>query len=221
MHFDILVEDVSGKEALEVLVPKVIDASNTYRVISYKGIGEIPKDLKTTQDPRKRVLLAQLPKLLNGYGRTYQSYPQDYHAALIFICDLDKKCLKTFRDELYSVLAKCAYKPNVRFCIAVEEGEAWLLGDLTAVKNAYPNARQSVLDSYVNDSICGTWEKLAEAVYPGGLAALSSKGSQLIGKEKSEWAKKITPFMNVESNKSQSFNYLIAKIAELANSSSP
>ncbi len=30
----------------------------------------------------------------------------------------------------------------------------------------------NILNSYVNDSICGTWETLADAVYLGGAAAL-------------------------------------------------
>ncbi|GHT50265.1 hypothetical protein FACS1894102_5660 [Spirochaetia bacterium] len=58
MHFEILVEDSSGKELLDIIVPKIIDISiHTYKIIKYKGCGRIPKDLKTTQDPQKRILL--------------------------------------------------------------------------------------------------------------------------------------------------------------------
>ena len=52
MHFEILVEDVSGKEMLNLLLPKILpeDRGDTFKVISYKGIGSIPKGLKTSQD---------------------------------------------------------------------------------------------------------------------------------------------------------------------------
>ena len=42
------------------------------------------------------------------------------------------------------------------------------------VKSAYPNAKDAVLNSYVQDSICGTWEVLADAVHPGGSQLLKS-----------------------------------------------
>ena len=46
MHFEILVEDQSGKKALEVLVPKIIGDAHTFRIHEYKGIGRIPRDLQ-------------------------------------------------------------------------------------------------------------------------------------------------------------------------------
>ncbi|MGC9314486.1 MAG: hypothetical protein ACP5G4_02525, partial [bacterium] len=57
------------------------------------------------------------------------------------------------------------------------------------------------------DSICGTWETLADAIYPGGAAKLSEKGWQTIGKEKASWAKKICPHMVIDNNHSPSFSY--------------
>lgn len=158
-----------------------------------------------------------MPKLLNGYGRTFSKYPNNCHAVVILICDLDDRCLKVFRKELFAVLYSCNPKPKTRFCFAIEEGEAWLLGDLDAIKTAYPKAKKDVLDSYVNDSICGTWEKLADAVYPGGSSALSAKGWQAVGAEKSEWTQKIAPVMKVEINRSPSFRYFCDKLLDLSN----
>ena len=124
--------------------------------------------------------------------------------------------MKAFKEELNTILNACDPKPTTRFCIAIEEGEAWFLGDIPAIKKAYPRAKESELNSYVNDSICGTWEKLADAVFPGGATALSSKGWVAVGTEKSKWAEKITPHMNVDSNDSSSFGYFRSKIRELA-----
>ena len=193
MHFEIVVEDQSGKMMLDLLIPKIIGDQHTFKVYPYKGIGKIPKNLTSSADVRKRILLDQLPRLLRGYGKTFASYPPDYLVAVIVVCDLDDKCLKAFRQELFAILNACDPKPETRFCIAIEEGEAWLLGDILAIKEAYPNARDNVLRSYENDSICGTWELLADAVFSGGASGLKDRGWQVVGREKSVWAEKITP----------------------------
>ena len=176
MHFEIVVEDQSGKTMLDLLIPKIIGDQHTFKVYPYKGIGKIPKNLISSTDVRKRILLDQLPRLLRGYGKTFASYPPDYLVAVIVVCDLDDKCLKAFRQELFAILNACDPKPETRFCIAIEEGEAWLLGDILAIKEAYPNARDNVLRSYENDSICGTWELLADAVFSGGANELKKEG---------------------------------------------
>ena len=215
MHFEVLVEDQSGKKALDILIPKIIGDQHTFRVIEYRGIGRIPKNLKSGIEANKRILLARLPSLLRGYGKTFADYPLDYPAAVILVCDLDDKCLKTFRQELFSVLNACNPKPETRFCIAIEEGEAWLLGDIPAIKAAYPNAKDNVLDRYKNDAICGTWELLADAVFLGGANELKKNGRRAVGREKSIWAESITTHMNVETNTSPSFCYFHKKIREL------
>lgn len=212
MHFEILVEDQSGKKALDILVPKIVGNNHTFRIISYKGIGRLPENLTRTSDPNKRILLDQLPRLLQGYGKTYTN---NYPGVVIVVCDLDKSCLKIFREELLQVLNRCNPSPTTRFCIAIEEGEAWFLGDLAAIKLAYPRAKQKILNSYQNDSICETWKKLADAVYPGGAKKLSTQGWQAVGAEKSKWAEKISPKLNVDNNKSPSFCYFRDKLREL------
>jgi len=70
------------------------------------------------------------------------------------------------------------------------------------------------LKSYVNDSICGTWELLADAIYPGGHKTLENK--KMVGAEKLQWAEKIAPQMDVERNYSPSFNNFRTKLEELA-----
>ena len=202
MHFEILVEDQSGKKALDILVPKIIGDEHTFRVLPYKGIGRIPKNLRGKPDASKRILLDNLPRLLRAYGKTFASYPNGYLAAVILVCDLDDKCLKPFRTERFGILDACNPKPETRFCFAIEEGEAWFLGDSAAVKTAYPKAKDAILQAYKNDSICGTWECLADALFPGGSQALLAKGWQAIGAEKSTWSERITPHMNLEINTS-------------------
>lgn len=218
MHFEILVEDQSGKKTLDILIPKIIGNNHTFKVHSYKGLGQIPRNLAGSTDVSKRILLDRLPRLLRGYGKTFSSYPADYSAAVILVCDLDDRCLKQFRTELICILESCSPRPETHFCIAIEEGEAWFLGDIPAVKAAYPKAKDTILQGYVNDSICGTWERLADAIFPGGAKVLSEKGWAGIGFEKSVWAEKITPHMNWQDNASPSFGYFTKKLLGLMES---
>ena len=58
MHFEVLVEDASGAIMLEVLLEKILGGQqHTYKIHSYKGIGRLPKDLKVSVGPAKRILL--------------------------------------------------------------------------------------------------------------------------------------------------------------------
>jgi len=204
MHFEILVEDASGKIALESILEKILGPNkqdHSYRIFPYKGIGRIPKNLRGTIDPQKRILLDRLPKLLRGYGKSLGGIS----AAVIVVVDLDDKDCLVFKREMLDILDACNPQPTALFRIAIEEGEAWLLGDRDAVKTAYPHAKEKILDAYMQDSICGTWEKLADAVYPGGSQKLIKLGWPHTGQAKCEWAKNIATHLNVESNQSRSF----------------
>jgi hypothetical protein len=67
MHFVILVKDISGQTALEILIPKIISTQqHTFKIPYYKRIGHIPKDLKSASEANKRILLDQLPQLIQG-----------------------------------------------------------------------------------------------------------------------------------------------------------
>ncbi len=212
MHFEILVEDQSGQCMLEHVLPKILGSEHSFRTHAYRGIGRIPKGLRATGDASRRLLLDRLPSLLAGYGRWERS---GYRHAVIVVCDLDDKCLKAFLATLNEVLARCEPAPLTRFCVAIEEGEAWLLGDPEAILRAYPNAKCTKLASYTNDSVCGTWEFLADVVFPGGLKRLKEALGNP-GHAKYEWANAIAPHMDVERNNSPSFQYFRRKVLELA-----
>ena len=214
MHFEVLAEDKSGRIALDVILEKILGANgpvHSWRIHPYKGSGHIPQDLREVTDPSKRILLDQLPRLLRGYGRSLQP-----SAAVIVVVDLDDRDCTEFKQELLDVLNVCNPRPETLFRIAIEESEAWLLGDRAAVKAAYPGAKEPVLDAYVQDSICGTWEILADAVHPGGSAPLKKSGYPEAGKAKCEWAGAIAPYMEVDRNQSRSFQVFRDGVRHLA-----
>lgn len=202
MHIEMLVEDSSGKALLDVLVPKILGewgSVHTWNIHHYKGVGRIPAGLSTQGDPAKRILLDQLPRILQGYGKTPGI------DAVVVVLDSDRRNCTDFLVELKTLAAHCHPAPNTLFRLAIEEMEAWYLGDRGALVTAYPRAKSRVLDNYTQDSVCGTWELLADAVYSGGSASIKRIGWPLPGQVKHEWAKKIAPLLNIEQNQSPSF----------------
>jgi hypothetical protein len=170
------------------------------------------KNLRGTTDPQRRILLDRLPKLLKGYGKSLQNVPA---AVVVVVVDLDDKDCLVFKQEMVDILDGCDPQPTTLFRIAIEEGEAWFLGDRKAVKTAYPHAKVQVLNNYKQDSICGTWETLADAVYLGGSQELKRLGWPHTGQTKCEWASNIAPHLDVENNQSRSFQVFRTGIINL------
>ena len=135
---------------------------------------------------------------------------------MLVVVDLDSQDCVRFKRELLGVLQTCNPRPTTVFRIAIEEGEAWLLGDRDAVKAAYPNAKDAVLKGYTQDSICGTWEVLADAVHPGGSAPLKNAGYRAAGRAKCDWARNIAPRLDVNRNRSKSFQVFRDGVRRLA-----
>lgn len=205
MHIEFLVEDASGGKLLEALLPKLIGKQgdpHTWRLHSYKGIGRIPANLNAGADPAKRILLDQLPRILRGYGKT-----PGIDAAVV-VLDSDRQDCVAFLAELKALAALCNPPPNTLFRLAIEEMEAWYLGDRQALQTAYPRAKAAVLDGYVQDSICDTWELLADAVHPGGSVVIKKAGWPSPGQLKCEWAERIGPLLDPTRNVSPSFGKL-------------
>lgn len=214
MHFEILVEDSSGAKLMESVLPKLLGEQgnpHSWRVHGYNGIGRIPKkEMDARADPAKRMLLDRLPGILRAHGKTHGI------DAVVVILDTDKRDCVDFLAELKALAAGCNPAPNTLFRLAIEEVEAWYLGDRQALEKAYPRAKADVLNRYVQDSVCGTWELLADAIHPGGSAAIKKAGWPLPGQIKHEWAEKIGPLLDPDRNVSPSFGKLRDGLRRLA-----
>lgn len=207
MHFEILVEGQSDNVMLSGLMHKIIGdyrSPHTWMIHKHRdGLGVLPLDLSAKPNIRDQSLLHNLPAKLKAYGK--ENNPE---LVVVVLVDLDERedCV-VFKNQLIDVLNYCHIKPRILIRIAIDELEAWYLGDQPAIKLAYPEAKLEFLKNYIPDSKIGSWEKLAEIIYPGGLDSLlvNGKRSKYVLEEKKKWAKNIARCMNVEQNLSPSF----------------
>jgi len=208
VHFEILVEDASGKTLLEQVVPKILGPKgkpNTYRIVNiqelkYRVMAELPrKDAKTL--PWDVILFQTLAIQLRAYSKALMRK----NGVVVIVVDLDTRRWEHFQKTLENLFRTNASNLEGGIRLAVEEIEAWILGDSNAVRRAYPFVKEYVLQSYEQDSICATWEVLADAVFHGGSERLTEIGYPQIGREKCRWGENIGQYFDVESNCSPSF----------------
>lgn len=213
MHFQFLIEDQSSAALIEILMQRIslTNGDITFNCKPFKGLGGFTKK-NTVKETKSGKLLNDLATYLRGFNKSLQ-YTL---AAIIVVLDNDTRNTEEFLAELNRVAQQNMITVDYVFCIAVEEVEAWLLGDEAAVLAAYPLAKIQQLHTYVQDSICGTWEVLADVVYPGGVSKLKKECPTYIeiGNCKSEWARKIGSHMDIAHNNSPSFNYFITEITK-------
>ncbi|HSD86885.1 MAG TPA: DUF4276 family protein, partial [Kofleriaceae bacterium] len=165
----------------------------------HQGKGQLPKNLEAQPDPRHRGLLDMLPATLRAYS---QAQPQADDGILVVV-DLDDD----EHEELETALKKLVESVptlRARVSIAIEELEAFYLGDLKALKRTYPNADMERARAYEPDSVVGTAELFDQVISDGGL-------------RKVEWAEKIGHAVTTISSRSRSpsFKRMCADIQEL------
>ncbi|MBX3197810.1 MAG: DUF4276 family protein [Labilithrix sp.] len=161
MTLHILVEGASERAFLSRWAGRLLKA-HPIRIHPHQGKGRLPTDLAARPDPRRRGLLDQLPATLRGFA----SSSQPHHVVVLVDADDDDP------SALSSAIAKAAHAVapalEVVVRVAVEETEAFYLGDLNALARAYPEADMALASSYEPDSVCGTWELFARVIGDGG-----------------------------------------------------
>lgn len=202
MRVDFLVEEPSAKAALEHLLPRLLPAGCTYRVRAFEGWQDLLGDLKAVLQGYHRRIVREgeadlrVVVLLDGDG----------------ICARCKASLEEKAAEV-GLLTKTSAGPGQPFHVlnrvAVQELEAWWLGDRDAIMAAYPDVkphhfkgqdRNSDQPLKPNDAL---WSVLKQGRY------------FLSGKRKTQWATDISQQIDPARSDSASFRYFCKGLAAL------
>jgi Domain of unknown function (DUF4276) len=161
VHF--LVEGPSERALLERWLPRVLK-NTEFRVHPHQGKGSLPDDLNEVPKHHRRGLLDQLIAKLKGFATS-----KDSRNHVIFVLvDADDDDPQELATRIEQAVEQIALDLAVVVCLAVEETEAFYLGDLRALKKAFPRADLEVARNYESDSACGTWELFGRIVGDGG-----------------------------------------------------
>lgn len=195
LHF--LVEGPSEVAFVERWATRLLPG-HEIRAHPHQGKGRLPR-VGEKADPRQRGLLDQLAAKLRGFGRSLD--PQLERVVILVDADADP-CVELLRrlDELVKGISPA---PTVLFRIAIEELEAFYLGDLAALAKAFPEHDREAARQYVPDSICGTAELFGKIIDDGGL-------------NKVKWAEAMGPRVttNPARSRSPSFKKLVSGLTE-------
>ena len=204
MHFEVLTEDRSGGIVVETLMKSLLSAvvpSFTISIRPHRGKGESSDNWYQRPVKNASGLLDLLPAKLRAYDHVFAG--TEY--ILVVIMDSDTLSPDAVQSLLHSMCRKFAPSLPYVIGICVEETEAWLMADEQALLAAYPDADMTVFKEYIQDSVCGTWEKLCSVLLHEKAAGLIRIGYPAIGQYKQEWSQNISQCMDPKRNISPSF----------------
>ena len=181
-------------------LPRILPADTPWKLIPFQG---------------KVDLLGNLGKRLKGYKNWL---PDDWRIAVLV--DEDREDCRRLKRKLESdakaagLITKSTAKGGpfaMLNRIAVEELEAWFLGDVEGLRTAYPGVSASLgnRENFRNPDAVkgGTWEALERVLqkaghFPGGLAKI-------------ELARVMGSYVEPDRNRSRSFKCFVEGIAAL------
>lgn len=185
-NLEILVEELSAEAALRAILPKIVPGLD-FEIRVFRG---------------KPDLLKKLPMRLAGYA----AWSGAADLRIVALVDRDDDDCRKLRQRLDDIATDADLLPrgagrDVLNCIAVEELEAWFLGDIVAVAAAFPrvpasaSAKSGLRDP---DAIRGGTAEVFERL-------LQQHGYQKAGLAKVSAAAAVSRHMDVERNTSRSF----------------
>lgn len=181
VRIEILVEEPSMKEFLNILLPKVIQEpwqlNENYFIRSFEGKNDLQKNI-----PSK-------VRVLSNWNHE--------KVGVVIMQDQDSSDCKVLKNKLLDICNQNGNCPKL-VRIVCRELESWYIGDFEAVNKAYPKFK------YQN------FLKTAKFRIPDSCNA-SDEIKKLIPEfQKVGGAKKIAPFIDIQKNKSESFQQTIS-----------
>jgi hypothetical protein len=204
MHIEFLLEEPSAEALLRGILPKLLPVDTSFAMAVFQG---------------KIDLLAKLGSRLRGYRKWI---PADWRIAVLL--DEDREDCFALKAKMEAAARTAGFPTKSRpgksggFSvlnrISVEEIEAWIFGDVPALRSACPKAspflarRAAFRDP---DAIAGgTWEALERE--------LQRAGCYGAGLPKIEVARTVAPCMDPARNTSRSFQCFTSGLAALQTS---
>ncbi len=199
-----MVEGPSEEVFLEGWLRRFLPPGHSFKIIRHRGKGRLPRDPNSRPVPGREGLLDQLPAKMRAYGRSLNPDTD----RLVVLVDQDKDNCQSLKQRLIEAWKACDPRPETLFRIAIEELEAFYLGDPDAIRRAYPRMKMGPLRDYEQDSVCGTWERFMQVI-----------GAR--GEDKVTWAREMGRVLGTEwqgrrANQSSSFCQLCSGILRLA-----
>jgi hypothetical protein len=201
MQVYFLLEEESAQAALRVLLPQLLPAHCTPRFRVFEGCHD---------------LLKQLTTILRGYKRRLEQ-PGQQDLRVVVLVDADGIAERRMRELEQAATAAglrtyaqgAGQQPfYVVNTLAVQELEAWFLGDRPAVQAAYPRVRPQHFGGLPDnpDTVAEAWETLLRVLQQADPKAT---------KAKVRWAETIAPHLDIERNSSPSFQRFRQCLASL------
>lgn len=189
----IFTEEPSLKEVLDIIVPKIIPQGVYYQIYPHQGKQDLEKALKTA-----------VPSISKIPG-----------ARIIITRDQDNddcKILKSNLEKLVTGKINCEYKIR----IVCKELESWFLGDLAAVEATYNRFKANQYSNRADFRDVDGIPKPSEL-----LRRIIPEYSNLDSLPKLATAQRIGANMDLNNNRSESFNQMVAAIKELTDPRTP
>ena len=199
MTIHMLVEGTSERVLFERWSRRLLQGWEV-KLHPHQGKGRLPRDLDARPDLKRRGLLDQLPAKLRGFANSMDVKTDQ----VVILVDADGDDPTTLLGAITDAVVQVAPDLPVTVRLAVEETEAFYLGDLGALRKAFPGADLRRARSYEPDAVCGTWELFAQIV--------GDPGANKVG-----WAEAMGPFLTtkVGVTRSPSFKALIKGLVAL------
>lgn len=194
MHIEVLVEEPSCEAALERLLPKLVGPSVTWAIHAHQG---------------KPDLLGKLEGRLRGYAAWM---PDDYR--IVVLVDRDSEDCHELKRRLEEAAERAglsgAAPVRLKNRIAIEELEAWFLGDVEALRAVFPKVPASLgrQEAFRDPDAVrgGTAERLEQV--------LQQAGYMQGGLQKIRLAREVSAHMDPDRNRSRSFAVFCRAIRE-------
>lgn len=157
MELHVIVEEPSAEAALRSLIPRILDKRDGFKIINMGSKGR---------------MLAELPKRFEGYAALIR---QGKPVKVVVLVDADQGDWAEAKETLESLAARAGLVTRARARkrkgsvfhvvtrVAVAELEAWFLGDVQAVRRAYPQLPAAIAkkrEFATPDGWQDTWERL-------------------------------------------------------------